>query len=719
LSENPHSILQETFGYDNFLENQQEIIQTVLAKRDALVIMPTGSGKSICYQIPALIFDGLTVVISPLISLMNDQVTELKENGAKVKKLNSQLDRYKYRDNINQIKNGEVDLLYLAPETLKMQRTINLLQTIQVDCFAVDEAHCVSEWGHDFRPEYREIAEIRNQFENASMIALTATATPHVQDDISNCLDLENEKKFVSSFDRDNLYLDIQSKENPLQKTLDLINKFPEESGIVYCFSRKQVDQLATELQEEGFKARPYHAGLSNQMREKNQESFNKDDINIIVATVAFGMGIDKPDIRYIVHYDLPKNIETYYQQIGRAGRDGRNSYCLLLFGYNDIAKIKYILKQKEGKQKKIGYQHLDSIINLCETNQCRRIPLLNYFGEEYNRAGCGMCDNCETDGKDLQDLTKPAQKFMSCMVRTDELYGMNHIIKILRGSRSKKVLNKNHHKLSTYNIGQEYSKQGWKSIAKQLIQNNCINRDINYGSLKLRKRGWKILKQKDKFFGEIDDSKQNVKEIQNDDYDSTLFKKLRTLRKKIADKADIPPYTIFKDKTLVELAHYYPQSKDSFKNIYGIGDQKAKKYGPKFLPIIKEYARKNNKPDKTKKQTSRSGHSNSQKRRYQEVGERFNNGESITELQNSYNVKKRTILKNLYKYVQDDNQLTGNFSQISGCCTNEISEVLEAFDSIGHELLKPVYQYFDGKISYSDLRLIRLEFLKRSNKSK
>lgn len=412
-------ILKRVFGFDDFRPLQAEIIGDILAKKDALVVMPTGGGKSLCYQIPALIFDGLTIVISPLISLMKDQMAQLTQSGVAAAVLNSSLVPAEYRRNVSRIKQGKAKLLYLAPEALLKSSMLEILATVEVDCLAIDEAHCISQWGHDFRPEYRRLIEAREFFPRAGCVALTATATPRVRQDIKNSLHMEVGSEFVASFNRENLFLRIVAKDNPVEQTIQFIQKFSGQSGIIYCFSRKQVEDLNAVLTDNGFSARPYHAGLAAVERNRNQEAFIRDDVQIIVATIAFGMGIDKPNVRFVVHFDLPKNIESYYQEIGRAGRDGLKSHCLLLFSYADVQKIKYFIDQKASAEKRVATIHLGALLRYAESENCRRIPLLNYFGENYTVDTCNMCDNCLSEEKNLVDLTVEAQKFLSCVKRS------------------------------------------------------------------------------------------------------------------------------------------------------------------------------------------------------------------------------------------------------------------------------------------------------------
>ena len=398
------TILKQTFGYDDFRPFQGEVIRNVLQGRDSLVIMPTGGGKSLCYQIPALVFDGLTVVVSPLISLMQDQVEQLNACGIAALVLNSSLPPAVYRENVRRIRENEARLLYLAPETLLLPRILSLLSDIRVDCVTIDEAHCISEWGHDFRPEYRQLIAVRERFPGAVCVALTATATPRVRQDIKTSLCFRHSADFIASFNRDNLFIEIARKSYPVEQTIEFLRQYPGEPGIIYCFSRRQVDELSEILADEGFAVLPYHAGLNPEIRQINQERFIRDDIRIIVATIAFGMGINKSNVRFVLHFDMPQNIESYYQQIGRAGRDGSQAHCLLLFSDSDIRRIRYFNRRKGEAEQEIADAHLNALMDYIKTGTCRRIPLLGYFGETYAEPGCRMCDNCRTGGDGAAD---------------------------------------------------------------------------------------------------------------------------------------------------------------------------------------------------------------------------------------------------------------------------------------------------------------------------
>ena len=575
------TILKTVFGYDELRPLQGKIIHNVLRKNDSLVIMPTGGGKSLCYQIPALIFPGLTIVVSPLISLMKDQVEQLAESGVAAVFVNSSLPPAEYRRNIEQVKQNRVKMLYLAPETLLKPNMLAMLSSIRVDCLAIDEAHCISAWGHDFRPEYRQLVEVRSRFHNTACIALTATATPRVREDIKNNLRFDASCEFIASFNRENLFIQIVPKNNPLGQTIKFIKKFKNESGIIYCFTRSQVDDLYNTLNSEGFSVKPYHAGLSETERRENQELFIKDDVQIIIATIAFGMGINKPNIRFVVHFDLPKNIESYYQEIGRAGRDGLKSHCLLLFGYGDIQKIRHFISKKNDHEKRVANIHLNALLQFVETDVCRRIPLLSYFGEEYSIKKCNMCDNCLAGDKELTDLTICAQKFLSCVKRTGERFGAIHIIDVLRGSRAQKVLNFGRQHLSTYGIGKDYSKKQWIQLSRQFIHKGLLIQDMEFGGLQLTKKAWDVLKGKEIFLGRLEEEwaedapvKESEKET-DPEYDRTLFEILRKKRKELADQANIPPYVIFSDKTLIEMSAFFPKTREGLLSIHGIGEVK------------------------------------------------------------------------------------------------------------------------------------------------
>ena len=704
-----YSILKKTFGYDEFRENQKEVIGNILNKKDVVAIMPTGSGKSLCYQIPALIFEGLTIVVSPLISLMKDQVLQLKESGIEAIFLNSTLSYEKYNSNINLLLNKKVKLLYVAPETLMQERTLYILNQIKVDLIAVDEAHCISEWGHDFRPEYRKLIDFRKLFPDATTVALTATATPQVQNDIVKNLGISDAKIFLSSFDRKNLILEVVPKIDAFAQTVEFVQKFKDQSGLIYCFSRKQVDSVAAELQNLGYSALPYHAGLSAVERERNQEAFIKDDTRIIVATIAFGMGINKPDVRFVLHHDLPKNIESYYQQIGRAGRDGIDAHCKLLFSYGDTAKIKYFLNDKTEDERFKALKLLDALVNFCESEECRRIPLLKYFGEKPKKDNCGKCDICLNQGAEKQDITIEAQKFLSCIKRTNESFGAAHIVKILRGSKDKNVIERGHNKLSTYGIGNDLSKKQWDHLGRQFIRKKIISLG-EYSVLKLNAKSWEILRSKETVYGTLFEEKFTTKISKNVDYDYELFGIIRSLRKELSDEQNVPPYVIFTDKTIIDICVFFPQNKDSLIKMNGLGEHKIKKYGKILLDVIGKYCDEKGIEDASFKKVSRKLIKRSLGKRHQEVGDKFNSGLSLKELCEEYNVKEQTIVQNLLKYKLEGNSLSSIIEV--DLPVKEISKIEESFSQFGTERLKPIFDKFHGKHSYEILRKIQLNLM-------
>ena len=712
--------LNNVFGYEDFRPLQEEVISQVLNKEDALVIMPTGGGKSLCYQIPALLFDGLTIVVSPLISLMKDQVEQLQQYDIPAIYLNSSLSPEEYQQNVNRLKNREVKMLYLAPETLLMDSTRELLSKQNVDLFTIDEAHCISEWGHDFRPDYRELTKVRKDFPEATCLALTATATPRVRQDIKEILKLGDSETFLASFDRKNLFLRVADKEDPLEQTLDFLYTRKKQSGIIYCFSRKQVEELYVELKKAGHSVKPYHAGLSKKLRSRNQEAFIRDDISIIVATIAFGMGIDKPNVRFVMHYDMPKNIESYYQQIGRAGRDGLRSDCFLLYSRSDKQKIQYFINQKEGKEKKVAEKHLKDLMSFLETDECRRVPLMEYFGETYEKDECGMCDNCLSLEAEVEDLTVQAQKFMSCVARTKEDHDAYYIADILRGSSKEQVLENGHNELSTYNIGNEWAKEQWILLGRMLVKQGYLNRDDTHGPLKLTEQGKAVLDGKENVFGALDRTDTVVgdeaisrtsADVENN-YEKDLFEQLREKRKELADQQGVPPYAIFPDTTLMEMSYYFPQSTDNLMPIYGVGTVKKKKYGMDFLKIIRSYCKQNDLEER-EKTLEKKKEELSKQEKHQRIGEAYNRGKSIEHLAEQYGVKKVTIIKHLKTYLEEGNELRPEgIVEASSLSTRKRDEVLEVFDEVAPHMLRPIYDKLDKSVGYDELRIMQLYYM-------
>ena len=586
--------LKETFGFDEFRPLQQQITETVLNKKDSVIIMPTGGGKSLCYQLPALHFGGLTLVISPLISLMQDQVRQCNELGIEAAYLNSSLSFEEYINVKKEIRSQNYKIIYMAPETTLKDDVFDLIMSVKIDCVAVDEAHCVSEWGHDFRPEYRQLALLRQRLTETVFMALTATATEKVQLDIQRNLSLRDPQLFKASFDRENLKVLVEPKYETNNQILSFFKKHEvkekKESVIIYCFSRKKTESICDFLIKNNFNAVAYHAGLSPDKRARNQDRFIKDKVQIVVATIAFGMGINKSNVRYVIHADLPKNIESYYQEIGRAGRDSLPSTCLLLFSSGDSSKIQHFISQKENEQeRKKAQAQLNMMLEYAESIMCRRKPLLDYFNENYAKDNCGMCDNC-LNPKELNDITQEAQKLLSCIYRTGQSFGINYVIDVLRGSQLARILDNGHDKLSTYNIGKDLSKQQWKSIARQCSAQKIILIDHdNYGVVCIDEKGFMVLKGKEKVTGYIEEKSQKIASTQSD-YDLVLFEELRSKRTQLAEEIGVPPYIIFSDKSLVEMCHFLPQNSQQFLLINGVGQSKLEKYGNDFMAILRDY---------------------------------------------------------------------------------------------------------------------------------
>jgi ATP-dependent DNA helicase RecQ len=587
-------LLKQYFGFTSFRPLQEEIIRDALAGKDVFALLPTGGGKSLCFQLPAMVKPGLTVVVSPLIALMKDQVDGLQAGGVPATFLNSSLAPGESRPRLRGLHQGEYRLLYVAPERLMLSGFLSDLQRWNVNLLAVDEAHCISEWGHDFRPEYRQLAVLRELFPAVPMMALTATATERVRGDIVTHLKLHDPGCYIASFNRPNLTYRVFAKEEPYAQVLEFTRKRSRESGIVYCQARKTAESLANRLSEDGVRARPYHAGLTPEERTRHQELFLRDEIRVICATIAFGMGINKPNVRFVMHYDLPKNIEGYYQETGRAGRDGLPSECVLLFSAGDVVKqLKFIEEKPDPKERRIAHAQLQQMVHYAEHSTCRRRELLGYFGEEFRVNDCGGCDNCLSP-RDTYDGTLAAQKFLSCVYRVRQQsgfdFGMNQIVEVLTGADTENVRKWQHERLSTYGIGQEHGRAEWKSIGRELLRLGLVRQAADkFNVLTLTADGMSLLKQRKpvRLTRPVSAPETKVHKAGEISCDESLFEQLRRLRKRLADDRAVPPYIVFSDVALRQMARDYPASEAEFARISGVGQKKMAEYGTIFLTEI------------------------------------------------------------------------------------------------------------------------------------
>ncbi len=596
--------LKEIFGYSQFRGNQERVIKNLLKGKNTFVIMPTGAGKSLCYQLPAMIREGLAIVISPLIALMKNQVDQMNAYGVNARFLNSTLSKGEITRLKKECMNGNVKLLYVAPESLNKEETIDFLKKVNVSFVAIDEAHCISEWGHDFRPEYRRIKSMIQNLGDMPIIALTATATPKVQLDIQKNLQMEDADVFMSSFNRKNLFYEVRPKKETKKQLIKFLKEHKGKSGIIYCLSRKKVEEIAELLNVNGFKAAPYHAGLDPDVRIKNQDDFLNEETDIIVATIAFGMGIDKPDVRFVVHYDVPKSLEGYYQETGPAGRDGLEGICLMFYSHNDLNKLEKFNKDKPVQERENARILLQEMEFYAESPVCRRRQLLHYFGEEYTEDNCGMCDNCvhpreRFDGTDYVKIALRAVK------QTNERFGLNHLVHVIRGVEDEYVKSYGHFNLEVYGKGSNEDSDFWKSIIRQTLIYQYLEKDIdNIGALRITERGESFLKKPyaielardHDFTTDLEDEEVSSEKtpLHSKAYDVKLYELLKNLRKKLAKEKGLPPYVIFQDPSLEEMATTYPTAKEEMAQVNGVGMGKVNKFGEPFLALIQKYVDEN-----------------------------------------------------------------------------------------------------------------------------
>ncbi|MBX2863147.1 MAG: DNA helicase RecQ [Leptolyngbyaceae cyanobacterium MAG.088] len=719
--------LKHFFGYDEFRHYQRAIIEQVLKNRDVLVIMPTGGGKSLCYQLPALLRVGVTIVVSPLIALMQDQVRSLKDNGIAATYINSSLTFNEVRDREQALLKGEIKLLYLAPERLMNPSFWPFLeqiqQTIGLSAFAIDEAHCVSEWGHDFRPEYRQLFQIKEQLPQVPMMALTATATERVRQDIAQQLRLNDPQIFVSGFNRQNLYYDVKPKTKLSYDHLLKLVKDQSGSGIIYCLSRKRVNEISFRLKQDGISALPYHAGLGAKERQENQEQFIRDDVRIIVATIAFGMGINKPDVRFVIHYDLPRNIESYYQESGRAGRDGDPANCTVFFSYADVATVDYLINQKPDEQEqRIARQQLRHVINYAESAVCRRKIQLSYFGESFP-GDCDNCDNC-LNPVPLEDWTIEAQKFLSCVARCQERFGMNHIIDVLRGSRKKRLMELGHDQLSTYGIGQDHTVDEWRQLCRSLLHQELLSETTDgYSVLKLNSDSWQVLKKEISVNIHVFKREESTKtakasgDIQLSADETLLLEQLRSLRKQLADEQSVPPYIVFADASLRQMAQQRPVTTDAFASISGVGKRKLEQYGQTFTQEIQNFCQSHNltpnnnivtTPPATEARRSTSELTST----YIMTHQLHQQGLSPSEIALERGLRLGTIIEHLNQLIEmgqevDLNALVSPERQVP---------IFEAIEKVGSHSLRTIRDELGETFDYNEIRLVRAVWEKQND---
>jgi len=706
-------LLKQYFGFTSFRPLQEEIILDTLAGRDVFALLPTGGGKSLCFQLPAMTQPGLTVVVSPLIALMKDQVDAMQAGGIPATFLNSSLAAEESRIRLRGLHSGEFRLLYVAPERLMLSGFLEDLQRWNVKLIAIDEAHCISEWGHDFRPEYRQISGLRQLFPDVPFMALTATATGRVREDIVTHLKLRDPKCYVASFNRPNLTYRVLPKNKPYDQLLDFLRARPKEGGIVYCQSRKSVERVAANLTEDGVKARPYHAGLTPKERSEHQELFLRDDIRVVCATIAFGMGINKSNVRFVVHYDLPKNIEGYYQETGRAGRDGLPGECVLLFSAGDVVKqTQFIDEKSDPREQQIAREQLHQMVHYAECAGCRRRELLAYFGEEFSDAGCGACDNCLSPRATF-DGTVVAQKFLSCVYRIREKnrfgVGLNHVVEVLTGADTEKIRKWNHEQLSTYGIGREHSRPEWAAIGRELVRLGHLRQTAEkFSVLELTNAGLAALKQRQPvtLTKPVTTPETKTRRVGEIACDEALFDRLRQLRKRLADERTVPAYIVFSDVTLRQMARDYPAGERELSRISGIGEKKLREFGGVFLVEIAAYLQNNARqifaddsfaappppPPSSLGDSAR------------ETLRHFRAGESVEQITASRGLVASTIYSHLAEAIE-----RGEIVEMSRFFTDtEQQRVAAAFAKLGFGSLNSVFESLGGAVEYGRLRIFR-----------
>lgn len=710
-----YSTLKETFGFDTFRDGQAEIVRAILHGNDLFTVMPTGGGKSLCYQLPSVLLPGLTVVISPLISLMKDQVDAAKANGISAAYLNSSLDFSQQKKVEELIEKGALSLLYVAPERFSVKSFVQLLRRCNLSLFAIDEAHCISQWGHDFRPDYLTLSALVKEFPSIPVAAFTATATQRVQSDIVSRLGLRNPYVNRASFDRPNLFIEVKSKKRIEEQLIMEVRSRSNDSGIIYRTTRKAVEETAYNLNDAGISAVPYHAGLSAEERHTNQEKFNRDEVSVVVATVAFGMGIDKSNVRYVIHGDLPKNIESYYQEIGRAGRDGEPAHCTLFYGRGDINKIRYFLDQMEENQEKRALeQSLEIMIHYAAQNSCRRKQILGYFDEFYPKENCESCDVC-TGVVKTEDATVAAQKFLSTVIRTGNRYGTTTLIDILRGSKNEKIHKHHLEQTHTYGIGKEMSKKEWLHVVDALLGEGYVEKRGEYNIVYCCDSAGALLRGETTFtVTSLETGERKELPAQGIAYNHELFELLRQKRREIADAKDVPPFVVFSDRTLHEMAAKYPVSEKELLAITGVGAKKIEQYGVHFSSVIAEYKEKN--PDYRDISFSNDNQSDEipvvLSKTMRETLQCLQEKMTPEAIAGKRGLAVGTIWGHLWKLVT---QKKWEFS-IEQCLTPErIEEIIPFFEKTKSRELRDIIEMSGNTVNYNEARAVRTYLSQRS----